>query len=203
MNAVSRKHCGCRRCLIGSCCAGSVGKTCGMPLRVGRSISYPAGATTPVRRCASSTGNRCRGDVRQLSDHEERGKHNLSIIAARTHGFAANLQHFSAVRDREVVGSNPIAPTFRFNQSRLPDGSLFLFSTTFNDTFGRCRTGTKSLTDHLVTCFDRSHQHLLSTSTDPDKDALTSCRSHQSSAIGKLGAEEQARETSKPPYLSR
>lgn len=31
-----------------------------------------------------------------------------------------------SVRDREVVGSNPIAPTFRINKLWLPEGSHFL-----------------------------------------------------------------------------
>jgi hypothetical protein len=40
-----------------------------------------------------------------------------------------------SVRDREVVGSNPIAPTFRIYKLWLPDGSHFLFYDTFNNTF--------------------------------------------------------------------
>jgi hypothetical protein len=34
-----------------------------------------------------------------------------------------------SVRDREVVGSNPIAPTFKIDKLWLPDGSHFLFTT--------------------------------------------------------------------------
>lgn len=37
-----------------------------------------------------------------------------------------------SVRDREVVGSNPIAPINRINKLWLPKGSYFIFYDTFD-----------------------------------------------------------------------
>jgi hypothetical protein len=41
-----------------------------------------------------------------------------------------------SVRDREVVGSNPIAPTFKSNGLRASKGARFAFAVTFAATLG-------------------------------------------------------------------
>src|SRR5262245_47704768 len=50
-----------------------------------------------------------------------------------------------SVRDREVVGSNPIAPTFRINHLRASRDARFAFAVTFAATLGleelRARSG--------------------------------------------------------------
>jgi len=43
---------------------------------------------------------------------------------------------FPSVRDREVVGSNPIAPTFRINHLRASLDARFAFAVTFAATLG-------------------------------------------------------------------
>jgi len=51
-----------------------------------------------------------------------------TIYIWRDYGFNRGA-YGRAVRDREVVGSNPIAPTFKTNKLWLPIGSHILFMT--------------------------------------------------------------------------
>jgi hypothetical protein len=51
-----------------------------------------------------------------------------TIYIWRDYGFN-RVAYGRAVRDREVVGSNPIAPTFKTNKLWLPIGSHILFMT--------------------------------------------------------------------------